>query len=347
VVALIKERFGYYHAQIFRHDPDRDVMEVIEGYGEVGEKLKAAGHSLPYGRGVVGRAAASGEPVLATDVTQDPNWVPHPALPGTKGELAVPIRLQDEVLGVLDVQSDVAGALGEGDQVLLMGLAGQIAAAIQSTRLFEQAQGALREMEATNRRYLQRAWTDYLQTGVATSYEIGRPDSAPLGARVLPEIRQAVQRREATVLSGDNDAAEPRSALVVPVALRGGIIGALGIHDDDGARQWTEEEIALAEAVVERMALAAENLRLLDETQRRASRERLVGEVATRMRESLEMEAMLRTAASEMRQALNLDDLVIRLATPGTDGEPAQDMARARVESRDRVEEGTDDAHED
>jgi len=139
VVMLIKERFDYYYAQIFRYDPDRNAVMLVVGYGEVGDKMLADGHRLEVGRGVVGKAVATGQPVLATDVTQDSEWVPHSYLPETKGELAVPIKWGDEVLGILDVQSDVAGALTEEDQLLLEGLCGQIAIAMESTRLLEEA----------------------------------------------------------------------------------------------------------------------------------------------------------------------------------------------------------------
>ncbi len=153
VVKLVKERFGYYHVQIFRYDDDLDAMRVVEGYGGVGDGMKAAGHNLPYGDGVVGTAAATGSPVLASDVTEDPHWKPHPDLPATEGELAVPIKLRDEVLGVLDVQSDEAGALTEEDQLVLNGLAGQIANAIESARLLEEVQ----ESEERYRSYVDNA----------------------------------------------------------------------------------------------------------------------------------------------------------------------------------------------
>ncbi|NLF11397.1 MAG: GAF domain-containing protein [Anaerolineaceae bacterium] len=151
VVTLVKERLGYYHVQIFRHDKSAGSMVVVEGFGQPGHKMKAAQHRLPYGRGVVGTAAATGKPVLATDVRQDPNWLPHPDLPDTCGELAVPIKMRDEVLGVLDVQSDRPGALGEEDEVLLVGLAGQIAIAIEGTRLAEETQATMAELQQSQR----------------------------------------------------------------------------------------------------------------------------------------------------------------------------------------------------
>jgi GAF domain-containing protein len=96
------------------------------------------------------------------------------------------------------------------------------------------------------------------------------------------------------------------------------VIGALGIHDEEG-RRWTDEEITLIEAVAERVALAAENLRLLEETQRRAARERAVSEVSSRVSESLDLERVLMSAASEMRQVLGLDGLTVRLVEPEVD----------------------------
>ena len=138
VVTLIKERFNYYHAQLFRYEPAQDAVVLITGYGEIGQKMLEAGHKLPMGRGVVGTAAATGKSILATDVRQDADWRPNPHLPDTRGELAVPIKWRDQVLGILDVQSDRAGALSDDDRLLLEGLCGQIASALESTRLLEQ-----------------------------------------------------------------------------------------------------------------------------------------------------------------------------------------------------------------
>ncbi len=138
VVTLIKERFGYYHAQIFLYDAAAQAMRLVKGYGPVGERMVAAGHQLPLGRGVVGVAGATRQSMLASDAVSDPDWVPNPNLPDTRGELAVPIRLGGDLLGVLDVQSETAGRLTREDQLLLEGLCGQIAIAVNNTRLLEE-----------------------------------------------------------------------------------------------------------------------------------------------------------------------------------------------------------------
>jgi hypothetical protein len=98
-VTLVKERFGYYHAQIFRYDPNftsekpgtqPGAMRLVSGYGRTGQAMLAAGHHLAMGRGVVGTAAVTGVAVLATDVAQDPDWVPNPFLPKTRASWPCP-----------------------------------------------------------------------------------------------------------------------------------------------------------------------------------------------------------------------------------------------------------------
>jgi signal transduction histidine kinase len=135
VVNLVQKQFGYYHAQVYTLEGDDLVMQ--EGTGVAGHSLKLAGHKIPLRaeKSLVAHAARSGEPVLVSDVYKEPNWLPNPLLSETKSEIAVPIMLRNEVLGVLDVQNDTVGSLGQEDEILLMGLCGQIAVAIINSRL--------------------------------------------------------------------------------------------------------------------------------------------------------------------------------------------------------------------
>jgi PAS domain S-box-containing protein len=137
VVTLTKERLGYYHTQLLRYDAAQDAVVLINGYGEIGQKMLEEGHQLPMGSGLIGTAAANGQTVMRPTLAEDTDWHPNPLLPDTKGEIAVPIKWQDTVLGVLDVQSNQAGALTEDDRLLLEGLCGQIAIAMQSAELVE------------------------------------------------------------------------------------------------------------------------------------------------------------------------------------------------------------------
>ncbi len=140
---------------------------------------------------------------------------------------------------------------------------------------------------------------------------MARTGLAPLGDAVLPEVLTALERRDVTVTQ---EGEKGQSSLVAPVLLRGEVIGALGLHDEN-RRQWGEEEIALVKSVVEQMSLAAENLRLLDQTQRRATREQIVSQITSRIRESLDLDTVLQTAAREIGDALGVHDLEIELKT--------------------------------
>jgi PAS domain S-box-containing protein len=144
VVTLTKERLGYYHTQLLRYDPAQDAVVLINGYGETGKKMLAGGHKMPLGAGLIGTAAESGQTIMRPTLAEDPDWQPNPLLPRTKGEIAVPIKFGEQILGVLDVQSDQSGALTEDDRLLLEGLCGQIAIAMQSAELVK----TLRENES-------------------------------------------------------------------------------------------------------------------------------------------------------------------------------------------------------
>ncbi len=147
VVHLIQQSFGYYHVHIYLADTEAGYMVLHEGTGEPGRSMKERGHRIRIGEGLVGHVGQKGEAVLVTDVSQEPRWLPNPLLPDTKSELTVPLKLGNELLGVLDVQSDRVGGLTEDDMALLEGLAGQIAVAIANTRLFEQMQAYARQLE--------------------------------------------------------------------------------------------------------------------------------------------------------------------------------------------------------
>ena len=127
-------------------------------YGEVRQNIVAVEHSMPTGVCLMGKAAQAKQSVLQANVAIDPNWQSNPLLPKTESELAVPIRLRDEILGVLDVQSDTLGGITPNDQLLLEGLCGQIAIAIESTTLRQEMEGRLRELSLLQRQMSREGW---------------------------------------------------------------------------------------------------------------------------------------------------------------------------------------------
>ncbi len=227
--------------------------------------------------------------------------------------MGAPLMLGERVMGaILAYDFARAGAFDEHSRDLMVAIAGRAAVALENARLLQQTQSALQEMEATQRRYQQRVWSEYLRIAPVTRYESRQVDAPVLGERVLPEVQRAVEDRKPVVLSGDAGP-EGHSALVVPSALRGGVVGVVGVHDDDTERVWTEDQIALVEAVAERMAMAADNLRLLDATQRRAAREQLTREITNKMRRATSMNTLVQTAVQEMAAAFGISDTFVQL----------------------------------
>jgi GAF domain-containing protein len=320
IVELVRERFDLYYVGLFLLDEARRFAVLQAGTGAAGREMLVQGHRLAVGgRSMVGRCAATGEPDVQLDVGEAAVRFDNPLLPRTRSELALPLRVRGRVIGVLTVQSERVDAFDEAYVALLQTMADQVAVAVDNARLFAESQAALAEMKGVQQRYTAQSWRKYLRTrGAQPCATAGAKDAAEgLDATV---IRAALSRGSAIVgkLPGSADGGtggRERSALVLPVTLRGETIGVVGIEDVATERQWSEDDVALAEAVVERLAIAAENLRLLDDTQSSAARERLTAEIGQRVREALDIDEIIRVATEALGQELGASEVVLRLGS--------------------------------
>ncbi|MCL4825524.1 MAG: GAF domain-containing protein, partial [Anaerolineales bacterium] len=146
-VEIIRSRFNLYYAQVYLANPTQTTLTLRSGTGTVGAELTARGHSLPINSASInGRAAVEKRPVVISDTAASPSFHPNALLPDTRSEMAVPLINHDRVVGVLDMQSDRAGALNQEILPAFEALAGQLAVAVQNANLLEEAEQARAEV---------------------------------------------------------------------------------------------------------------------------------------------------------------------------------------------------------
>lgn len=304
VVNEVKEQFGYYHTQLLRYDTDLDTVVLIVGYGETGQKMQAMNHSLPLGVGLIGIAAETGQSVLRSDVTQATDWQANPLLSETRSELAVPIKLGDEILGVLDIQSDQVDGISLEEQLVLEGLCGQIAVAIESKRLQQEMESNLRELAALQRYMTREGWADY--KNVKKGLKGFAYDQS--GVYTIDAIDHEESDVAATAVNGTESppANKKQSFVKTKLSIRDETFGTIAIQDDP-ERPLTPEEQALLQAISQQVAEALEAARLFEETQSALSEQE-------RLTSDLETVAQVSTAASTILETDTLLQSVVDLA---------------------------------
>ncbi len=188
MITLYKERFDLYHVHYYTLDKEKGLLIMVAGYGEPGRIMRQQGHSIPLNReqSLVARAARTKEVVLANDVSQEPGFLPNLLLPNTKAEVAIPILLGDEVLGVFDVQADQVNYFTEADLSVYRTLARLASTALQNARLFEQHQQAQAALSASIARI--RTTLDTLRDAVLTSSLTGVIEDANRAAWEMLQI---------------------------------------------------------------------------------------------------------------------------------------------------------------
>ena len=289
---LIVERFKFYHAGIFLLDDKKEYAVLRASPTAAGKQLIANGHRLRVGeQGIVGRVAATGEARIALDTGADAVYFNNPFLPTTRSEMALPLKVGSEILGILDIQSDQPQAFTREDIEILQVMADQLAIAIERMHLLAQVRDQLSEIEQAYQEATQRSWQSFTrnQTRIA-GYKFDGTQLQPLAAP--PATSET---------PGGKPGSNP-DFQAIPIRLRGQTLGFVNVRfRGNGA---SSETTALIEQIADRLAAALENARLNEETRQRAQRERAIAELSTKISTFSDVDSIMRSAVEELGHRL-------------------------------------------
>jgi GAF domain-containing protein/HAMP domain-containing protein len=351
-VNLIRDRFNFYHAGIFLLDPSGEYATIREATGEAGTQMKRIGHKLAVGsKSIVGYVAGRGESLVVNDAQRDATYMPNPILPDTRSEAAIPLKVRERILGVLDVQSVVPYAFTKDNLRTLEILADQLAVAVINTELFSETQEHLSQQRLLHHITTSAASGATLEDALETSVKglqvtLGGDRVSIL---LLDKDRKSLEMRASMgyseesanirlpVDSGitgwvathrkslrvDDVTKDPRyisvsentrSELALPLIYRNELLGVLNVESEQ-VSAYTENDEEMLGTLAGSLAATIANARLVTQIRRQAERERLLFEVTSKIRRSTDMQTILATTANELTMASGARHTRIKIDT--------------------------------
>ncbi len=336
-VNFIRERFNFYHASIFLHDIPGEFAMVREATGEAGTQMKRAGYKIGVGsKSIVGFVSGQGEPLVVNDTARDATYYANPLLPDTRAEAAIPLKVGDRILGVLDIQSTTPYSFSEDNLRSLQILADQLAVAVVNTELFAETQEHLSQHRllhhitttaasgSTLEEALESAVNGLqvtlggdrvailladrekknleIKASMGYSEDISRTQIV-FGSGITGWV--AEHRRTLSVRDVNLDpryiqaSSNTRSELAIPLIYRNELLGVLNVESEQ-VDAYTENDEEMLGTLGGSLAAIIANARLLEQIRVQAERERLINEVAGKIRRSTDIESILMTTASEI-----------------------------------------------
>ena len=358
-VNLIRERFNFYHASIFLLDLHNEFAVIREATGEAGAQLKRMGHKLGIGsKSIVGYVSGRGETLVVSDTLKDATYFANPILPDTRSEAAIPLKVGERILGVLDVQSIQPYAFNDENLRTLQILSDQLAVAVVNTELFAETQEHLSEHRLLHHITTSAASGATLEEALEATVKglqvtlggdrvsillvdnerknlelrawVGYSEDAasvrlPIGTGITGWA--AAHRKLLRVDDVTNDpryvsvSANTRSELALPLLYRNELLGVLNVESEQVAA-YSENDEEMLGTLAGSLAAIIANARLLDQIRRQAERERQLYEATGKIRRSTDVQAILATTASEISRAVGARRPQIKIAVNSESSEP-------------------------
>ena len=351
-VTLIRDRFSFYHASVFLIDTLGEYAIIREATGEAGAQLKRNGHKLGVGsKSIVGYVSNHGEHLVIEDTSKDATYYANPLLPETRAEAAVPLKVGERILGVLDVQSVTPYAFHEEILQTLSILADQLAIAVINTELFAETQEHLSQhrllhhittsaasgttLEESLRGAVQGLQVilggdrvaillvdkkdDTLIVGSAVGYS--ESDLASIQIPIKSGVTGWAARNQKLLRIDDTEkdpryisiSANTRSELAIPLIFRRELLGVLNVESERVAA-YNEHDEEMLGTLVGSLAAIIANTRLVQRVRRQAERERVLYEITSKIRRSTNVQTILATTAKELTKATGAEHTQVRVA---------------------------------
>ena len=314
---LILDRFNLHHVGIFLVDKNGEFAILTASPTEAGRILLANKHMVVVGgASLVGRAAATGESQVSHDTVLNDTTL-SALLPNARSEIAVPLKAEQKVLGVLDIHSDRPQAFRQNDVAIMQVLADQLAIAIEKTRLAQEVSQTLEELERSYGRYTREGWQN-----LTASQRLKNKGYRFDNIRIEPVEKLGEHGEEAlangTVVHANGQGMAQKVA--IPIKLRGQTIGVVQTTLKEGSSENTIETLQLA---IERLASALESARLYEQASLRADREQAISQISNAISSSSEYETIMRTTIRELGNLLEDTEVAIHILAENDNRNPA------------------------
>jgi GAF domain-containing protein len=347
---LIRSRFEFDHAAVFLKDVSGEFAVIREATGEAGAQMKRSGHKLGVGsKSIVGYVAGHGELLVVNDTTRDATYYPNPLLQDTRSEVAIPLKIGDRIVGVLDVQSKKAYGFSGDDLRILRILADQLAIAVVNSELFAETQEHLAQHRLLHHITTTAASGTTLDEALQSAVNglqvtlggdrvaillvdrekrilqvravVGFADDAyDLHINVGSGITgwAAAHRRSLRVNNVHEDpryiagSMNTRSEMAVPLIYRSELLGVLNVESEQ-LSAYTETDEELLGTLGGSLAAIIANARLLEQIRAQAERERVLFEITDKIRRTTDMQTILTTTVSELTRAVGANRAHIKV----------------------------------
>ncbi len=349
-VNLIRSRFEFYHAGILLKDLTGEFIVVREATGEAGAQMKRAGYKLGVGsKSVVGFVSGRGEVLVVNDTARDATYHFNPLLPDTRSEAAIPLKIGERIVGVLDVQSKETYAFAEDNLRTLQILADQLAVAVVNTELFAETQEHLAQHRllhhitttaasgTTLEEALQSAVNGLQVTLGGDRVSILLVDQEKKVLIVRAAVGYANEIYDLRVPIGDGitgwaashrrtlrvnnvlqdtryieGSPNTRSEIAIPLLYRSELLGVLNVESEQ-LLAYAENDEELLGTLGGSLAAIIANARLLEQIRAQVERERVLFEITDKIRRTTDMETILTTTLSELTRAVGANRARIKV----------------------------------